>query len=132
MLEDARSDPSPGLVLTLASDLHPTAVPAVETLALACLPLGDATRKVLGSSLLRRVARRYRVPRERACRELLRERDELLAWDRRVWLPSGALRAAGVRGRFRPVIFDREALSSPRRGGLVRASEGAITRWAFA
>lgn len=132
MVEERRPEPSPELVLTLAADLRPVAVPAMETLGLERLPLDEATRKVLGRRVLRRALHRYREPRELACRALLRGADELAWWDRRAWLPRHSLRRAGVRGCFRPVLFDREARSAPRRGGIIRASDGAITRWAFA
>ena len=132
LVEDAPPGPSPDLVLTLASDLRPTDRAVVETIDLDRLPLEEATRTALGRPVLRRVLHRYRVPRELVCRALLRGRDELAWWDRRAWLPRGCLRDAGVRGSFRPVVFDTEALAAPRRGGLVRASDGAITRWAFA
>lgn len=120
------------LILAIGRDLRPAQGPEVETIALERIPLEDATRRVLGRPLLRRACRRYRAPRERACRELLRGRDELAWWERRVWLPRDSFRTAEVRARFRPVIFDREAVAAGRRGGLVAASSGAITRWAFA
>lgn len=120
------------LILAIARDLRPAAWAAVETITLERVPLEDATRTVLGWPLLRRTSRRYRAPRESACRELLRGRDELAWWERRAWLPRDSFRSSAVRARFRPVIFDREAVSAGRRGGLVAASTGAITRWAFA
>ena len=132
LVEESRPEPPPRLVLTLASDLRPAAFPILETLRLERLPLHDATRMVLGRRVLRRALHRYREPRERACRALLRGADELAWWDRRAWLPRHCLRQKGIRGYFRPVLFDKQALAAPRRGGLVRASDGAITRWAFA
>ena len=121
-----------GLILAIARDLRPAPGPVVETIALEQMPLEDATRTVLGLPALRRASRRYRAPREHACRELLRGRDALAWWERRAWLPRDSFRSAAVRARFRPVVFDREALSAGRRGGLVAASTGALTRWAFA
>lgn len=120
------------LVLAIARDLRPAGRSAVETIALKRIPIEDATRAVLGRPLLRRLSRRYRAPREHACRELLRGRDELAWWERRAWLPRDSFRSADVRGRFRPVIFDHEAATVEQRGGLIAASSGAITRWAFA
>lgn len=132
MVEDGRPEPPADHVLTLGADLRPASVPAVETLRLERLPLEEATRKLLGGRLRRRVLRRYRASREVACRAVLRGRDELAWWERRAWLPRSSLRDAGVRGCFRPVLFDSAAHAAPRRGGCVRASDGAITRWAFA
>ena len=120
------------LVLTIARDLRPAGWAAIETIALERVPLEEATRTVLGRTLLRRASGRYRAPRERACRELLRGRDELAWWERRAWLPRDSFRSSAVRARFSPVMFDREAVSAGRRGGLVAASTAAITRWAFA
>lgn len=120
------------LVLTIARDLQPTRFAAVETVDLERVPLDHATRAVLGRALLRRASWRYRAPREHACRELLRGRDVLAWWERRAWLPADSFRHPRVRACFRPVIFDREAVTTRRRDGLVAASSGAITRWAFA
>lgn len=131
MVEEGHPEPPADHVLTLASDLRPTSVPAVETIRLERLPLDEATREILDGRFRHRVIRRDRVSREAICRALLHGRDGSAWWDRRAWLPRGSLRDAAVRGRFRPVVFDRAALAAPRRAGLVRASDGAITRWAF-
>lgn len=120
------------LILAIGSDLRPTIWAALETLDLERVALDEATRAVLGRSLLRRLSQRYRAPREHACRELLRGRDELAWWERRAWLPRDSFRHARVRSCFSPVVFDRRAVVASRRGGLVRASDGAITKWAFA
>lgn len=131
VLEEGHPQPPTDHVLTLVSDLRPASAPALETIHLERLPLDEATRQVLGGRLRRRLMRRQRVCRETACRALLHGRDELAWWDRRAWLPRSSLRDTGVRGRFGPILFDRAALGAPRRGGFVRASDGAITRWAF-
>lgn len=132
LVEERPPEPPRDLVLAIASDLRPIIRAALETLDLERVPLAESTRTVLGRPILRLASRRYRAPRDHACRELLRGRDEQARWERRAWLPRDSFRHATVRGCFRPVVFDREALATKRRGGLVRASEGAITRWAFA
>ena len=123
--------PRPELVPSLGLDLAPANEPAIEILSLRRLPLAEATARVLGRRSLRSVLPAYRLSREGACRELLRGTDELAWWERRAWVAASALRLAGVRRSFRPIVFDRAALASPRPGGLVHAREGAITRWAF-
>ena len=123
--------PRPELVQSLGLGLAPASEPAIEILSLRRLPLADSTARALGSSSLRRIVPAYRTARQSACRELLRGTDELAWWERRAWLAARALRLAGVRRSFRPIVFDRGALASPRPGGLVHAREGAITRWAF-
>lgn len=123
--------PRPELVPSLGVGLAPANEPAIEILSLRLLPLAESTARVLGRRSLRLLLPAYRAERESACRELLRGTDELAWWERRAWLAVGALRLAGVRCSFRPIVFDRAALASPRPGGVVHAREGAITRWAF-
>jgi len=123
--------PRPELVPSLGLGLAPANEPAIEILSLRRLPLAESTARVLGRRSLRRLLPAYRAARESACRELLRGTDELAWWERRAWLAAGALRLAGVRRSFQPIVFDRAALVSPRPGGVVHAREGAITRWAF-
>lgn len=123
--------PRQDLVQSLGLGLAPASEPAIEILSLRRVPLAEATARALGTRSLRRIIQTYRGPRERACRELLRGTDELAWWERRAWLTAGSLRRAGVRRVFRPIVFDRGALASPRPGGLVRARDGSITRWAF-
>ncbi len=123
--------PRPELVPSLGLDLSPANEPAIEILSLRPLPLAESTARVLGRRSLRRLIPAYRLSRESACRDLLRGMDELAWWERRAWLAPGALRLAGVRRSFRPIVFDRAALASPRPGGVIHTHEGALTRWAF-
>lgn len=123
--------PRADLLPALGSHLRPATEPALETLSLRRLPLGDSTKRVLGRRCLRAVWPAYQARRRMACRELLRGSDELVRWERRAWLAPGAIRLAAVRRSFRPILFDRAALDSARPGGLLHAADGAITRWAF-
>lgn len=132
LIADRPPEPPGELLLTIARDLRPINCAAVETIDLVRVPLDQATRVVLGRALLRRASARYRGPHEHSCRELLRGRDVLAWWERRAWLQREAFRDPRVRACCRPIIFDREAIASKRQGGLVAASTGAISRWAFA
>ena len=123
--------PRTDLLPALASDLLPATAPAIESLALRRIALAESTRRVLGRRWLRAVWPAYRARRRIACRELLRGSDEVVCWERRAWLVPSAMRLPAVRRSFRPIVFDRAALGSPRPGGLLHAHEGAITRWAF-
>lgn len=123
--------PRADLVPALASDLLPATEPAIEALALRRLALGESTRRALGRRWLRAVWPAYRTRRRVACRALLHGSDEVVWWERRAWLPPGAIRLPAVRRSFRPIVFDRAALDSLRPGGLLHADDGAITRWAF-
>lgn len=128
--EDAPA-PRLDLVQSLGLGLAPASEPAIEILSLRRMPLAESSARALGARSLRRIVPAYRGAQERACRELLRGTDELAWWERRAWLTAGALRLAEVRRVFRPIVFDRDALASPRPGGIVHAREGSITRWAF-
>lgn len=130
-VEEDAPVPRHDLVQSLGLGLAPASEPAIEILLLRRVPLAESTSRALGARSLRRLVPAYRSPRERACRELLHGTDELAWWERRAWLTAGALRLAEVRRVFRPIVFDRGALASPRPGGLVRARDGSITRWAF-
>lgn len=123
--------PRPDLVPALGSTLDPASDPAIETLTLGRVPPSDAIARALGSRTLRTVWPPYRLARAAACRELLRETDDRAWWERRAWLTPPAVRLPAVRRAFRPIVFDRAALASPRPGGVVRARDGRITRWAF-
>ena len=123
--------PRPDLVPALGSSLEPASEPAVETLTLRRVPLSEGVARALGSRSFRTLWSPYRAARAAACRELLRETDEQARWERRAWLPGPAVRLQAVRRSFRPIVFDRAALAAPRPGGVLRARDGAITRWAF-
>ena len=129
--EDEAPAPRPDLVPALGSSLVPASEPAIETLTLRRVPLSEAMARALGSRGVRAIWPPYRAERAAACRELLRETDEQAWWERRAWLPGAAVRRLSVRRSFRPIVFDRAALAAPRPGGVLRAREGAITRWAF-
>lgn len=131
VVEEEAPVPRPDLIQSVGLGLTPAPEPVIEILCLRRLPLAESTGRALGSLTLRRLLPRYRAARHRACRELLRGADELVFWERRAWLTAGALRRSGVRRSFRPIVFDRDALTAPRPGGLASARCGAITRWAF-
>ena len=129
--EDEAPAPRPDLVPALGLGLAPASEPAIETLTLRRVPLSEAITRALGSRRVRALWPPCRAVRAAACGELLRETDEQAWWERRAWLPGAAVRLPSVRRSFRPIVFDRAALAAPRPGGLVRARDGAITRWAF-
>lgn len=129
--EEAPPAPRPDLVPALGSDLAPAAGAAIEVLTLLRLPLAEATARALGRRWLRAIVPSYRTARVAACRDLLREADAHAWWERRAWLPAGAVRHRDIRRSFRPILFDRAALAAIRPAGLVRARDGALTRWAF-
>lgn len=130
-VEEEAPAPRSDLVQSLGLGLEPASEPAIEILTIRLLALGESTDRALGSRVLRRIIPQYRVAREGACRELLRGGAEIVWWERRAWLAAAALRRAEVRRSFRPIVFDRGALASPRQGGLLWARGGALTRWAF-
>lgn len=104
-------------------DRAPTAV--YERVSLRAVGLGQATRRVLGPWW-----RPGRRERRAVCRAVLHGEDALVEWERRLWVMRSEL--AALRGLARPVMFDRDALEAARPGGVVLASRGAVTRWAFA
>lgn len=130
-VEEDAPTPRSDLIQSVGLGLAPAPEPVIEILSLRLLPHAESTGRALGSVTLRRLVPRYRAARHRACRDLLRGADELVCWERRAWLTASALRRSGVRRSFRPIVFDRDALTSPRLGGLASARSGAITQWAF-
>lgn len=120
----------PEHVAAIGTALAPVADASLDVLTLRGLPLSVATSRVLGRRIVR-VAPSVRRRRHEACRALLRATDEHASWERRAWVPSASLRRREVRATLRPIVFDRAALTGPRPGGIVRARDGAITRWAF-
>lgn len=130
-VHDDRPHPAAGLAPAIGVTLDPGRA-ALDTISLRPIPLADATRGALGRRLPRQLSAARRRARETACRDLLRGLDATAWWERRAWLAADALRHREVRRRFRPIVFDRAALDAPRPGGVVRAADGALTRWAFA
>lgn len=121
--------PAAGQRAALALDLAPLeSTQLLDVVEVRSIPLGDAL-----SLLSRRRLPLFRVPQTAriACRKLLREEDQLVAWRRVVWCSLASLR--GLRGhlRVRPIVFDRTALQrhAPR---WAYVSSGELARWAFA
>jgi len=78
------------------------------------IDVGHATR------LAQRVLRGYDAER---LRTFLRDADRAYRWRRVMWVPRGALRAPQLRG-VRPIVFDREAISSGHeRWGFTRDAD---------
>lgn len=120
-----------GDVPAIGTSLGPVADASLDVLTLRRIALSAATSRALGSRIARLVPA-VRRRRNEECRALLRGADEQASWERRAWLGAGSLRRAEIRATLRPIVFDRGALTGSRPGGTLRASDGAITRWAFA
>lgn len=120
-----------GDVPAIGNSLRPVSELALDVLILRRIPLSEATRRALGARFARSVPT-VRRRRHEDCRALLSGADEQAWWERRAWLGASDLRRAGARATLRPIVFDRAALDRSRPGGVIRASDGAITRWAFA
>lgn len=123
--------PAAGLVPVIGRSLQPVAGPSLDVLILDRVPLAQATRLALGQRIVRRWLPRYRSARHDACRRLLRGSDELAWWERRAWVDPSYLRRAAIRSSFRPILFDADAHTAVRRGGVLHARAGAITAWMF-
>lgn len=129
-LEDAPQGGS-GLVPAVGRSLAPLGEPAlVDALLLEPVAVAEST-----AALLRRpwpgLWRRPANAGLRRCRAILHGQDALVSWERRGWLPPAAFRQRNVRAAFRPIVFDRAALSEARPSGRLFASEGRLVRWAF-
>lgn len=118
-------------VPAIGTALEQVAGISLDVLTLRRIPLSAATSRVLGTRVARLIPA-VRRRRYKDCRALLRGADEQAWWERRAWLRVSTLRRAEVRATLRPIVFDRAALTGSRPGGVLRASDGAITRWAFA
>ena len=128
---DDAPQPGTGLVPAVGRSLAPLGEPAlIDALVLEPVALAEST-----ATLLRRPwPGRWRGPgheRLRRCRAILHGDDALVSWERRGWLPPAAFRQRNVRAAFRPIVFDRAALSEARPNGRLFASEGRLVRWAF-
>lgn len=130
-VDDEPAGHEPDLAQAIGVALTPSAELSLDVLTLRPLGLAASTRRALGQRLPRLVPR-IREQRHENCRRLLRGAEVEARWERRAWLPAALLRRRDARAALRPIVFDRAALSTSRPGGIVRASDGAITRWAFA
>lgn len=122
--------PQAGQLPAIGMSLAPVGDASLDVLTLRRLPLSAATARVLGARISRLVPG-VRRRRDDDCRALLREADEHAWWERRAWVSASSLRRREVRSALRPIVFDRSALTGFRAGGIVRARDGAIARWAF-
>ncbi len=122
-IREAMPGPPRHLIPARAEHLEP--VPhsgALDTLELRVLGTGEAAARLRPRRLFHR--RRGDVDRVRA---ILRGEDHLIGWRRVLWADRALLRGRSLRG-FRPVVFDRDAVS---RGveRLTLARAGALDRW---
>lgn len=131
VVEEEPPPPPNGDEPAIGISLRPVPEASLDVLTLRRIPLSASTSRTLGTRIARLVPA-VRKSRHAECRALLRGVDEQAWWERRAWLPARDLRRAGVRANLAPIVFDRAALTASRPGGVVRASDGAITRWAFA
>lgn len=122
--------PASGHLPAIGMSLAPVGDASLDVLTLRRLPLSAATARVLGGRIARLVPA-VRTRRHDDCRALLRGADEHAWWERRAWLSASHVRRREVRSTLRPIVFDRSALAGFRAGGILRARDGAIARWAF-
>lgn len=122
--------PLTGLRPAVALDLVPLdgAFQAIDVVEVRQIPLRDASAALMHRRLP--WLRSSRSARD-ACLRLLRDEDAVIGWRRIVWCSVPSMRAARVRVRLRPVVFDRAAVTHQQLRWTY-VSDGAIEQWAFA
>jgi hypothetical protein len=128
--EAAAPVPDPAAVPAIADSLDPLPrdIRALDVVWVDTVPLAVATRRALGAPIVRRFL--PRGPRRARCRALLRGEEQLLAWERRVWISRAGLADPRVRRVVRPIVFDHAALQPDVRSHLCPRGSGQISRWA--